>query len=148
MNEKTNTRKRSILPGVALLLLILVAAGSAYFWPRTVKQLSEAEKVAEETSIVRHRERIVDPALSNEEFRDKLVRLDKRNLARRRSELRSMRKKFSLQNPRSLYRANKEPLEAMVREMSRSGELDSEPNSVVNEAMLQLKRLEEDRPSF
>ena len=147
MTKNTNPRKRSILPGIALLLLILVAAGSAYFWPRTVEQLSEADAVVDETGVVRHRERLVDPALSNEEFRDKLVRLDERNLSRRRSELRAMRKKFSLQNPRSLYRANKEPLETMVREIG-GGRLDAEPNSVVNEAMLQLKRLEEDRPAF
>lgn len=147
MKTEPKSRNRSILPGIALLLLILVAAGSAYFWPRTVQQLSEADPIVEESGVVRHRERIVDPALSDEEYQDKLVRLDKRNMDRRRFELRRLRKKFSLQNPRSLYRANRVPLEAMVKELGQ-GKLDSAPNSVVNEALLQLKRLEEDPPSF
>lgn len=149
MNKKKQTKSGLPKFRIALLLLFLAVAGFAYYnWPSRSEYISNADspgqpdKDAAVPVKLRQRTRTVSPELSDDEYKEMMLRKDKQMLDRRRAELRRMKKKFSLKRGRNLYEAQKEELMGLIREHG----VDSAPNSVTRDAAIRLKRLEEDAP--
>lgn len=149
MGEKKKAKSGFTVSRIVLLLLFVCVAGFAYYnWPSQAEYMSDVDKPQQnddnstEKDSLRHRSRTASPDLSNEAYRERLLRKDKQMMARRREELRQLKKKFTLRNRRNLYQAQKDELEGLIRAHG----ADSAPNSITHDAAIRLKRLEQDAP--
>jgi len=141
---------------MALLLLLVLASASAWWFLRSrssralTTTSSQAEKLQDEggddghraTDGYRHRSRIVEPNLTDDEFREKMLARDSAMLRARRAQMQAARDKLTLKFRKDIYGKRKQELEALVAK--HGNKQDKNPRWIANDAIRQLRELEED----
>ena len=159
-STKRPARKKTSVLGVVVLLMLVLASASAWWFLRsrssarlTTSASSQNEKLNDgddDGQLVkkggdgyRHRDRSVEPDLTDDEFREKMLARDKEMRQSRRAEMREMRDKLTLKDRRDTYGNRKQELQELIAARGK-GKRDKNPRSIVNDAIRQLRELESD----
>lgn len=158
-STKRPARKKTSGLGVVVLLMLVLASASAWWFLRsrssarlTTSASSQNEKLNDgddDGQLVkkgdgyRHRDRSVEPDLTDDEFREKMLARDKEMRQSRRAEMREMRDKLTLKDRRDTFGNRKQELQELIAARGK-GNRDKNPRSIVNDAIRQLRELESD----
>ena len=158
-STKRPARKKTSGLGVVVLLMLVLASASAWWFLRsrssarlTTSASSQSEKLNDgddDSQLVkkgdgyRHRDRSVEPDLTDDEFREKMLARDKEMRQSRRAEMREMRDKLTLKDRRDTFGNRKQELQELIAARGK-GNRDKNPRSIVNDAIRQLRELESD----
>ena len=158
-STKRPARKKTSGLGVVVLLMLVLASASAWWFLRsrssarlTTSASSQNEKLNDgddDGQLVkkgdgyRHRDRSVEPDLTDDEFREKMLARDKEMRQSRRAEMREMRDKLTLKDRRDTFGNRKQELQELIAARGK-GKRDKNPRSIVNDAIRQLRELESD----
>lgn len=156
-SRKRQAKRRTTLVWTTIGVLVLIASASAWFL-RSKSQLltsstaspGEQQQTSGDDSQrvkdrIRHRDRSVEPELTDEQYREMMLARDAKMIARRRAEMRERRDQSKPKIKRDIYDERRSELRSLIAKHGKRNR-DNNPRSIVNDAIRQLRELEDDAP--